>query len=118
MPARVHISKNELAALIEETKVNGNDASLLEQLLAEITPEKPTKSQSRSVSAMEQRKTTEESVTSPEEMERLRALACPHIRNSPFWEEFVSRRVLVCNSCKETRPGEYGEQRQPPLFNS
>ena len=60
MPARVHLSKNELAALIEETKINGNDTSLLEQLLAEITPEKPVKNQSRSVPTMEQRKTTEE----------------------------------------------------------
>jgi hypothetical protein len=116
MPARVHLSKNELAALIEETKINGNDASLLEQLLAEITPEKPVKNQSRIVPMMEQRKSTEASVSSPEEMERLRDLACPHIKSSPFWEEFVSRRVLVCNSCKEIRPGKYGEQRQPPLL--
>ena len=116
MPARVHLSKNELAALIEETKVNGNDTSLLEQLLAEITPEKPVKNQSRSAPMMEQRKSTEELVSSPEEMERLRTLAYPHIQSSPFWEEFLSRYVLVCNSCKETRPGEYGEQRQPPLL--
>ena len=117
MPARVHLSKNELAALIEETKVNGNDASLLEQLLADITPEKPVRNQSRSVpAAMEQRKSTEELVSSPEEMERLRTLACPHIKSSPFWEEFVSRHVLVCNSCKQTRPGKYGEYPQPPLF--
>jgi hypothetical protein len=116
MPARIHLSKNELATLIEETKINGNDTSLLEQLLAEITPEKAVKNQSRSVPTMEQKKSTEELVSSPEEMERLRNLACPHIKSSPFWEEFVSRHVLVCNSCKETRPGEYGEQRQPPLL--
>jgi len=116
MPARVHMSKKELNNLIEETKASGNDASLLEQLLAEVAPEKPAKNQPRSVSAMEPRKTAEELVTSPEELERLRTLACPHIKSSPFWEEFISHRILVCTSCKELRPGEFGEHRQPQLL--
>ncbi len=116
------MSRNELAALIEDTKAYGIDASLLEQLLAEITPEKPTmnvnpvKRQSMIASVLESERIAEELVTSTEELERLRTLACPHIGNSPFWEEFVSRRVLVCTSCKETRPGEFGEHRQPPLL--
>ena len=116
------MSTKELEDLIEETKANGNDASLLEQLLTEISPEKPAKSenpvkrQSRSVSMIESVKNPEESITSPEELERLRTLACPHIKNSPFWEEFISRRVLVCTGCKELRPGEFGEHRQPSLL--
>ena len=121
MPVRVHMSRKELEALIEETKANGNDASLLEQLLAETAPEKPaTKNPGlRTVTGKEwgsAMQGTEESVTSPEELERLRTLACPHIGNSPFWEDFVSRRVLVCTICKETRLGEFGEHRQPPLL--
>lgn len=117
MAARMSIK--ELVELINVTKAAGNDASQFEQLLAEITPEKPVRNNHR-ISSRElalNGARPEEPVTSPEEMERLRTLACPHIRNSPFWEEFVSRRVLVCNSCKELRPGEFGEHRQPTLFN-
>ena len=116
MPAKVYMSRKELEDLIEETKANGNDTSLLEQLLAEVAPEKPAKRKSRTIAGIEPQEAPEEFVTSPEEMERLRILACPHIRNSPFWEEFICRRVLVCTSCQKMRPGEFGEYRQPPLL--
>ena len=115
MPARVHMSRRELEDLIEKTKAQGNDANLLEQLLAETTPEKPANRKPRSI-IMEKREALEELITSPEELERLRSLACPHIRNSPYWEEFVAHRILVCTTCKELHPGEFGEHRQPPLF--
>jgi len=39
-------------------------------------------------------------VTGPE-LERLRVLACPHIRNSPYWEDFISHRVLACSNCQK-----------------
>ena len=116
MAARVHMSKKELEDLIEETKAEGNDASLLEQLLAEVAPEKPAKRRIRAIAGIESREAPEELVTGPEELERLRTLACPHIRNSPFWEDFISRRVLVCKACEEERPGQYGEYPQPPLL--
>ena len=101
MPARVHMSKKELNDLIEAGKAAGTDTSRLETLLAEVTPEKPSISKPRAVSPIEPRKALGQLVTSAEELERLRTLACPHIRNSPFWEEFVSRLVLVCTSCEQ-----------------
>jgi len=104
MPARVHMSKKELEDLIQVGKAAGNDTSQLEVLLAEVVPEKPAGSKPRLVSGRElklARKGPGELITSPEELERLRTLACPHIRDSLFWEEFVSRRVLVCTSCEQ-----------------
>lgn len=103
------MSKKELEDLIQIGKAAGTDTSQLGALLAEGIPEKSARSKARSVSGRESeltRKEPEELVTSPEELERLRTLACPHIRSSPYWEEFVSRRVLVCTSCE-----------QPALFN-
>jgi len=76
----------------------------MDALLAEVVPEKSAGSKSRPVSGREvelTRKEPEELATSPEELERLRTLACSHIRDSLFWEEFVSRRVLVCTSCEQ-----------------
>jgi len=98
------MSKKELEDLIQVGKAAGTDTSQLEALLAEVAPEKLAGSKTRPVSGRElelARKGLEELVTSPEELERLRSLACPHIRNSPYWEEFVSRRVLVCTSCEQ-----------------
>jgi len=104
MPARVHMSKKELQDLIEAGKAAGTDTSQLEALLAEVAPEKLAGSKARPISGRELElaiKRPEELVTSSEELERLRTLACPHIRDSLFWEEFVSRRVLVCTSCEQ-----------------
>jgi len=104
MPARVHMSKKELNDLIQVGKAAGTDTSQLEALLAEVAPEKLAGSKARPVSGRElelARKGPEELVTSPEELERLRTLACPHIRDSPYWEDFISRRVLVCTSCEQ-----------------
>jgi len=103
MPAKVYMSKKELEDLIQVGKAAGTDTSQLEALLAEVAPEKPAGSKARPVSGRElelAKKGSEELVTSPEELERLRTLACPHIRDSLFWEEFVSRHVLVCTSCE------------------
>jgi len=66
---------------------HGTDTSQLEALLAEVVPEKSAGSKARPVSRRElelTRKEPEELVTSPEELERLRTLACPHIRDSLF----------------------------------
>ena len=104
MPARVHMSKKELEDLIQVGKAAGTDTSQLEALLAEVAPEKSAGSKARPVSGRElelTRKEPEELVTSPEELERLRTLACPHIRDSPYWEVFVSHSVLVCTSCEQ-----------------
>jgi len=98
------MSKKELNNLIEAGKASGADTNQLEVLLAEVAPEKPAGSKARPVSGRELElasKRPEELVTSSEELERLRTLACPHIRDSLFWEEFVSHRVLVCTSCKK-----------------
>ena len=117
MPAIVRMSGRELEDLIEKTKTQGNDASLLEQLLAKVKAETPAQKKPKATSAIELGKAPQELVTSTEELERLRTLACPHIKSSPFWEEFVSRRVLVCNTCQDLRPGDFGEQQQPALFD-
>ena len=104
MRARVRMSKKELEELIQVGKAAGTDTSQLEALLAEVAPEKLAGSKARPVSGRELElasKRPEELVTSPEELERLRTLACPHIRDSLFWEEFVSRRVLVCTTCEQ-----------------
>lgn len=115
MPAKVHMSKKELIDLIEAGKNAGNDTSQLEGFLAELSSEKAKANPPPAVRRLAPERAPEALVTGPE-LERLRVLACPHIRSSPFWEDFVSRRVLVCKPCEELHPGEYGEHRQPPLL--
>ena len=102
MPAKVHMSKKELNDLIGTGKNAGNDTSLLENLLAELPSEKAARANPPPVPVrrLAPERAAEELVTGPE-LERLRILACPHIRDSLFWEEFVSHRVLVCTSCKK-----------------
>jgi len=95
------MSKKELEDLIQVGKAAGTDTSQLEGLLAELPSEKKAAMRNPpAVSPMEPGKAPE-LVTSPEELERLRTLACPYIRDSLFWEEFVSRHVLVCTSCEQ-----------------
>jgi len=117
MPAKIHMSKKELNDLIEVGKRDGNDTSLLEGFLAELPSEKAVRANPPPVPVrrMEPERVSEELATGPE-LERLRILACPHIRSSPYWEDFISRRVLVCSDCQKMRPGQFGELRQPPLF--
>jgi len=117
MPAKVHMSKKELNDLIDAGEKAGTDTSQLKSFLAELPSEKAARAKPTPmpVRRLEPERVAEELVTGPE-LERLRGLACPHIRSSPYWEEFVSRRILVCTSCRELRPGEFGELRQPPLF--
>ena len=114
MPA-IHMSKKELNDLIEAGEKAGTDNSQLKGFLAELPSEKARANPPPAVRRLEAERVPEELVTGPE-LERLRLLACPHIRNSPYWEDFVTRRVLVCSSCKELRPGEFGEYPQPRLF--
>ena len=115
MPA-IHMSKKELNDLINAGKNSGNDTGLLENFLAELPSEKAARNPPPvPVRRLAPERAPEELVTGPE-LERLRILACPHIRNSPYWEDFVSRRVLVCSDCQKMRPGQFGELRQPPLF--
>jgi len=116
MPA-IHMSKKELVDLVNAGKVAGNDTSQLESFLAELPSEKAARANPPPVPVrrLAPELPPEELVTGPE-LERLRVLACPHIRSSPYWEDFVSRRVLVCTSCQVLRPGEFGELRQPPLL--
>lgn len=111
------MSKKELMDLIEAGKAARSDTTLLESLLAELPSEKAAKAEPLHVPVrrLEPEYAPDELITGPE-LERLRLLACPHIRNSPYWEDFVARRVLVCSDCQEHRPGEYGEHPQPPLF--
>ncbi|GAI36308.1 unnamed protein product, partial [marine sediment metagenome] len=110
MPARVSLTKKELEDLIEAGRQAGRDVKELEEFLAEIDFAEPLKRLKRkppAAPAMEAAKPSE-LVISPQELERLRTLACPHIRDSPYWEDFVSRRVLVCSDCHKMRPGEFG----------
>ena len=118
MPAKVHMSKKALVDLINAGKAAGNDTSLLENLLAELPSEKKARANPPPVPVrrLAPELPPEELITGSE-LERLRILACPHIRSSPYWEDFISRRVLVCTNCQEMRPGEFGELRQPALFN-
>ena len=109
------MTKKELEDLIEAAKAAGRDVTELEEFLAEVSLAEPLKRKPPAAPAMEAAKPSE-LVTSPQELERLRALACPHIRDSPYWEDFVSRRVLVCSDCHKRRPSEFGEWRQPPLL--
>ena len=117
MPGKVHMSKKELNDLIKAGKDAGSDTTMLENFLAELPSEKAAQAKPPPVPVrrVEPERASEELATGPE-LERLRVLACPHIRNSPYWEEFISHHVLVCTSCQELRPGEFGELRQPPLF--
>jgi len=94
------MSKKELNDLIDAGKNAGNDTSLLESFLAELPSEKARANPPPvPVRRLEPERVAEELVTGPE-LERLRILACPHIRSSPYWEDFVSRRVLVCSDCQ------------------
>ena len=116
MPAKVHMSKKELVDLINAGEAAGNDTSLLENFLVELPSEKAARNPSPvPVRRLAAELPPEELITGPE-LERLRILACSHIRSSPYWEDYVSRHVLVCTSCQVLRPGEFGERRQPPLF--
>ena len=117
MPAQMHMSKKDLNDLIEAGKHAGNDTKLLEDFLAELPSEKKAKNNPSPapVRRLVPERVPDELVNGPE-LERLRALACPHIRNSPYWEDFISHRVLVCSDCQALRPGEFGEHRQPTLF--
>jgi len=112
------MSKKELNDLIEAGKKAGTDTSQLKSFLAELPSEKAARSKPSPVPVrrVEPERVPEELVTAGPELERLRTLACPHIRNSPYWEDFISRRVLVCSDCQKMRPGEFGEFRQPTLF--
>jgi len=110
------MSKKELIDLIDAGDKAGTDNNQLKNFLAELPSEKAARNPPPvPVRRLAPERAPEELVTGPE-LERLRILACPHIRNSPYWEDFVSRRVLVCSDCQKMRPGQFGELRQPPLF--
>jgi len=111
MPAKVHMSKKELNDLIDAGEKVGTDTSQLKSFLAELPSEKAARAPAP-VRRLEPER--EELVTGPE-LERLRVLACPHIRNSPYWEDFVSRRVLVCSECQKAGLL-VGERVQPRLL--
>jgi hypothetical protein len=113
MPAKVYMSKKELNDLIEAGDKAGTDTSQLKAFLAELPSEK-ARVNPPPVPVRRMEPEPEELVTGPE-LERLRLLACPHIRGSPYWEDFVSRRVLACSDCQ--RAGlPVGERLQPLLF--
>ncbi|GAI61176.1 unnamed protein product [marine sediment metagenome] len=115
MPAKVHMSKKELNDLIEAGGKAGTDTSQLKSFLAELPSEKARVNPPPvPVRRMEPERALEELVTGPE-LERLRLLACPHIRNSPYWEDFISRRVLACSDCQKAGLP-VGERLQPTLF--
>jgi len=114
MPAKVHMSKKELNDLIEAGEKAGTDTNLLKSFLAELPSEKLARKPPAPVRRLEPERKLEELVTGPE-LERLRTLACPHIKNSPYWEDFVSRHVLVCSDCQ--RAGlPFGERLQLRLL--
>ena len=115
MPAKVHMSKKELLDLIDAGDKDRTDTNSLKSFLAELPYEKARANPPPApVRRLEPERAPEELVTGPE-LERLRVLACPHIRNSPYWEDFVSRRVLACSDCQ--RAGlPVGERLQPSLF--
>ncbi len=117
MPAKVHMSKKELNDLIEAGEKAGSDTSQLKSFLAELPSEKAARSKPSPapVRRVEPERAPEELVTGPE-LERLRVLACPHIRNSPYWEDFVSRHVLVCSECQKAGVL-VGERLQPRLLS-
>ena len=114
MPAKVRMSKKELSDLIEAGEKAGTDTSQLKSFLAELPSEKAARAKPPPVPIRRLERAPEELVTGPE-LERLRLLACPHIKNSPYWENFVSRHVLVCSECQ--RAGlPLGERLQPKLL--
>ena len=117
MPPRIHMSKKDVQDLVNAGHAAGNDTTELENFLNELPPDKLARNP-HPVPArrLEPERGAEELVTSPEELERLRTLACPHIRKSPYWQEFISHRVLACSDCKALLPGEYSVLRQPTLF--
>lgn len=114
MPAKVHMSKKELNDLIEAGEKAGTDTTQLKSLLADLPSEKARADAPPAVRRLEPERVAEELVTGPE-LERLRILACPHIRNSPYWEDFVSRHVLVCSACAKAGLS-FGERIQPRLL--
>jgi len=115
MQAKVHMSKKELNDLIEAGDKAGNDTNQLKSFLAELPSEKARANPPPVlVRRLKPERAPEELVTGPE-LERLRILACPHIRSSPYWEDFVSRRVLVCSECQKAGLL-LGERLQPRLL--
>lgn len=115
MPAKVHLSKKELLDLIDAGDKEGSDTNPLKNLLAELPSEKAVRSKPPvPVRRLAPERAPEELVTGPE-LERLRLLACPHIKNSPYWEDFVSRRVLICSDCQKAGVL-VGERLQPRLL--
>ena len=117
MPAKVYMSKKGLIDLIVAGEKAGSDTSQLKSFLAELPSEKAARNPPPvPVRRLAAELPPEELITGPE-LERLRILACSHIRSSPYWEDYISRRVLVCTNCQEMRPGEFGELRQPALFD-
>jgi len=115
MPAGVHLSKKELIDLIDAGDKAGSDTNPLKNLLAELPSEKAARSKPSPAPARRlEPERVPELVTGPE-LERLRILACPHIRSSPYWEDFVSRRVLVCSECQKAGLL-VGERLQPRLL--
>ena len=114
MPA-IHMSKKELIDLIDAGDKAGSDTSQLKNFLAELPSEKAArKPPPVAARRLEPERAAEELVTGPE-LERLRILACPHIKNSPYWEDYISRRVLACSDCQ--RAGlPLGEKVQPRLL--
>ncbi|GAI85519.1 unnamed protein product, partial [marine sediment metagenome] len=115
MPA-IHMSKKELNDLIEAGEKAGTDTNQLKSFLAELPSEKAARATPPPVPVrrMEPERAPEELVTGPE-LERLRTQACPHIRSSPYWEDYISRHVLACSDCQ--RAGlPFGEKVQPRLL--
>jgi hypothetical protein len=110
----IHMSKKELNDLIDAGDKDGTDTSQLKKFLADLPSEKARANPTPAMRRVEPERAPEELVTGPE-LERLRILACPHIRSSPYWEDFVSRRVLVCSECQKAGLL-VGERLQPPLF--
>ena len=108
------MSKKELIDLIDAGEKAGTDTSQLKSFLAELPSEKARANPPPAVRRVEPERAPEELVTGPE-LERLRVLACPHIRSSPYWEDFVSRRVLACSECQKAGLL-VGERLQPALF--
>ena len=78
------MTKKELEDLIEAARQAGRDVTELEGFLAEVSLAEPLKRKPPAVPAVEEAKPSE-LVISPQELERLRTLACPHIRDSPYW---------------------------------
>ncbi|GAJ17392.1 unnamed protein product, partial [marine sediment metagenome] len=76
----IHMSKKELIDLIDAGDKAGNDTSQLKSFLAELPSEKARANPPPAVRRVEPERAPDELVTGPE-LERLRLLACPHIRS-------------------------------------